>query len=157
MKPLRFSVALQLFVVFASGILVGGLAYRVYTARSGAPPMMMGPPMGRGGGPSFRDRWVNEMRERLELRDDQVRRLTEILEFTGRGFRDSKRRYDVDIKMLQDRQQTQIRQMLDSRQRTEYEKMLQEREEQMRRDRGQRRGGRGRNPNFEGPPLPPSR
>ncbi len=135
---------------------MGGLAHRLYTSRTAAPQTMVGPPplMGRGGGVSFRNWFVNEMRERLELRENQIRKLDEILETTGRAFFDSKRRYDVDMKMLQDRQQTQIRAMLDARQRTEYEKMLQEREEQMKRDRGLRRGGRGRDPELQGPPPP---
>jgi len=91
------------------------------------------------------------MRERLELRDNQIVRLNEILETTGRGVWDSKRRYDGDMKALQDKQQAQIRAMLDNPQLVEYGKMLQEREEQMKRDRGQRRGGRGRDPNREAP------
>ena len=145
MKPLRFSVALQLFVVFASGALVGGLAYRLYTSRPEAPLVMKAPPRppGRGGGPSFRDRYVNEMRERLKLRDDQIHRLNEILEVTGHGFREAKQRSDVEMRALQENQQAQIRAMLDPPQIAEYGKMLQEREEQMKRDRGR---GRGRRP-----------
>jgi len=143
-KPLRFSVALQLFVVFASGSLVGGLAYRLYTARSDAAMVMKPPPRppGRGGGPSFRDRYVGEMRERLRLRDDQVHRLHEILEVTGRGFRQAKQRSDLELRTLQENQQAQIRAMLDPPQITEYQKMLQEREEQMKRSRGRGRGPR---------------
>lgn len=144
MKPLRFSVALQLFVVFASGALVGGLAHRLYTSLPEAVPVMKAPPRlpGRGGGASFRDRYMNEMRERLQLRDDQVHRLNEILEVTGRGVREAKRRSDVDMKALQESQQAQIRAMLDPPQIAEYGKMLQEREEQMRRNRGRGRGPR---------------
>ena len=146
MKPLRFSVALQLFVVFASGSLVGGLAYRLYTTLPDAPPVMKAPPRppGRGGGGvSFRERYMNEMRQRLNLRDDQVHRLHEILEVTGRGFREAKQRSDLELRTLQENQQAQIRAMLDPPQIAEYGKMLQEREEQMQRDRGR---GRGRRP-----------
>jgi len=143
-KPLRFSVALQLFVVFASGSLVGGLAYRLYTSLPETPQVMKAPPRppGRGGGPSFRDRYMSEMRERLKLRDDQVHRLHEILEVTGRGFREAKQRSDLEIRTLQENQQAQIRAMLDPPQIAEYGKMLQEREEQMKRNRGRGRGPR---------------
>ena len=157
MKPSRLAVALQLFVVFASGVVVGGLAYRLYSLRNqpaaGQGPVMAGRP-GRGGGPSFRERYVQEMRERLKLSDQQVARLNEILETTGRRFFDAKKRTDMEIRKLQEDQQTQIRAMLDAGQRTEYENMIREREEQMKRDmeRGRRpRGG----PPGEG--MPPGR
>jgi Spy/CpxP family protein refolding chaperone len=143
-RPLRFSVALQLFVVFASGALVGGLAYRLYTSHPEAPTVMKAPPRlpGRGGGPSFRDRYVGEMRERLKLREDQIQKLNEILEVTGRGFREAKRRSDVEMRTLQENQQAQIRAMLEPPQIAEFEKMLQEREEQMKRNRSRGRGPR---------------
>lgn len=158
MKPSRFAVALQLLVVFGSGILVGGLAYRLYSLRS-QPAAVQGPPMGARpgrGGPSFRERYVQEMRERLKLSDQQVARLNEILETTGRRFFDAKKRTDMEIHKLQEDQQAQIRAMLDAGQRDEFEKMLREREAQIRRD--MERGRRMRPP---GPPqgegAPPGR
>jgi hypothetical protein len=140
-KPLRFSVALQLFVVFASGVLVGGLGYRLYNSLPAGRQTMKAPPPppGRGGRFPFRERYVQEMRERLKLREEQVRRLNDILEMTGRSVWDAKRRQDTEMKALQDRQQAQIRAMLDPPQVTEYEKMLREREEQMKLNRGRSR------------------
>ena len=144
MKPFRFSVALQLLVVFASGALVGGLAYRLYTSLPEAQPVMKAPPRppGRGGGAVFRERYMKEMRERLKLRDDQVHKLSEILEVTGRGVWEARRRSDLEMRTLQENQQAQIRAMLEPPQIAEYEKMLREREEQMKRDRGRGRGPR---------------
>jgi len=144
-KPLRFSVALQLLVVFASGVLVGGLAYRLYSTLPEAPPIVAkAPPAppGRRGGPSFRDRYVAEMRERLKLREEQVLKLNDILEVTGRGVWEARRRSDLEMRTLQETQQAQIRAMLDPPQISEYEKMLLEREAQMRRDRERGRGPR---------------
>ncbi len=157
MKPSRFAVALQLFVVFASGVVVGGLAYRLYSLRS-QPAAVQGPPMGGGrpgrGGPSFRDRYVQEMRERLKLSEQQVARLNEILENTGRRFFDAKKRSDMEVRKLQEDQQAQIRAMLDAGQRDEFEKMLREREAQIKRDME-----RGRRMMRPGPPqgerIPP--
>jgi Spy/CpxP family protein refolding chaperone len=147
-KLSRFAVALQLFVVFASGVVVGGLAYRLYTLRNQA-VAGQGPPMGARpgrGGPSFRERYVQEMRQRLKLRDDQVNRLNEILETTGRRFFEAKKRTDMEIHKLQEEQQSQIRSMLDPAQRAEFENMIREREAQMKRDME-----RGRRPRT-GPP-----
>jgi DNA anti-recombination protein RmuC len=85
--------------------------------------------------------YVREMRERLSLRDEQVRRLNDILETTGRRFFDAKKRSDMEVRSLQEDQQAQIRAMLDSTQAAEFDRMLKEREEQMKRDweRGRRR------------------
>ncbi len=159
MKPSRFAVALQLFVVFASGVVVGGLAYRLYSLRS-QPAAVQGPPMGGRpgrGGPSFRDRYVQEMRERLKLSEQQVARLNEILENTGRRFFDAKKRSDMEIRKLQEDQQAQIRAMLDAGQRDEFEKMLREREAQIKRDieRGRRMMRQGPPPGEGGPPGRP--
>lgn len=145
MRTLKFSVALQLLVVFVSGVLVGGLGYRFYAMRK--EPAQLGqqtPPAraGRsGGGPSFRQRYVQEMRERLSLREEQVRKLNDILETTGRRFTEAKKRSDVEVRSLQENQQTQIRAMLDPPQAAEFDRMLKEREEQMKKDRE-----RGRRP-----------
>jgi hypothetical protein len=142
-KTVRFAVALQLLVVFVSGVLVGGLAYRLYSLRK-EPEIQQGPPPagrpGRGGGAAFRERYVKEMRERLHLREEQVTRLNQILETTGRRFFDAKKRSDMEVRSLQEDQQSQIRAMLDPGQQTEFERMIQEREAQMRRDmeRGRR-------------------
>ena len=142
MKTLRLSVALQLLVVFASGALVGGLAYRFYSTRVDAAPAPKGPQNRPGrGGPSFRERYVDEMRRRLNLREEQVLKLNEILEITGRKFFDAKKRSDAEIRSLQENQQAQIRAMLEPPQISEYEKMLRERELQMKRnwERGRQR------------------
>ena len=74
------------------------------------------------------------MRQRLQLREEQVLQLNQILEATGRKFFDARKRADVEVRSLQENQQAQIRAMLDPSQVIEYDKMLHEREEQMKRD-----------------------
>jgi hypothetical protein len=141
-KRLRLPVALQVLLVFASGALVGGLAYRLYTTHSDSPIVRKGPPPPPERGRKFRERYLSEMRTRLSLRNDQVKRLEEIMEATGRKFWEAKKRNDAEMKSLQEDQQAKIRAMLEPTQIVEYEKMLREREEQMKRDRemGRRRG-----------------
>ncbi len=135
MKTLKFSVALQLLIVFASGMLVGGLGYRLYSSQPPSVAFKGGPKRpGRGGGASFRERYVQEMKRRLALREEQVQKLNDILESTGRKFFEARKRADVEVRSLQENQQAQIRAMLDPPQIVEYEKMLQEREVQMKRD-----------------------
>ncbi len=141
MKPLRLSVALQLLLVFASGALVGGLAYRLYSTRGALAdsPKKQPPPGDRGR--QFRERYIQEMRSRLKLRDDQVQKLTQIMDATSHRFLAAKKQSDVAMKSLHEDQIAQIRAMLDPPQVAEYQKMLEEREKQMARDRekGRRR------------------
>jgi Spy/CpxP family protein refolding chaperone len=157
----RFAVALQLTLVFASGVVVGGLAYRAYSLRS-QPVAEQGPPPGGrpgrgGGGPTFRDRYVQEMRDRLRLRQEQVTQLNQILETTGRRFFDAKKKSDMEVRRLQEDQQAQIRAMLDPAQRAEFEKMMQEREAQMKRDFERGRRMRPMPPGGGGPETRPKR
>ncbi|MFB3778406.1 MAG: hypothetical protein ACE141_12385 [Bryobacteraceae bacterium] len=138
----QLSVALQVLLVFASGSLVGGLAYRLYLTRSEDPMVRKLPPPPPEKGRRFRERYLSEMRSRLDLRDDQVKKLEAIMEATGRKFWEAKKRNDAEMRLLQEDQVAQIRAMLNPSQLSEYEKMLREREEQMKRDRefGRRRG-----------------
>ena len=151
MRPFRLSVALQLTLIFASGALVGGLGYRLYSVRRDVPDVPkrpLGPP---DRGRKFRERYVAEMRSRLNLRDDQVQKLTEIMDATGRRFFEAKRRSDQELKALHETQIAQIRAMLDPAQIPEYEKMLQEREKLMAKERER---GRMRRPPPESPGAP---
>ncbi len=152
MKLFRLSVVLQLVLVFASGALVGSLGYRLYSTRRDAPPDAPKRPPG----PSdrvrkFRQRYIEEMRSRLNLRDDQGRKLVEIMDATGHKFFEAKKRSDEEIRALHEAQVAQVRAMLDPAQIPEYEKMLQEREKQMAQDRER---GRRRRPPPDSPPPP---
>ena len=144
MKPLRLSVALQLILIFASGALVGGLAYRLYATRRDLSAGPRRPPPGPSErGRPLRDRYVQEMRSRLKLREDQVQKLIAIMDATGHKFFEAKKRSDEAMKALHEEQVAQIRAMLDPPQIVEYEKMQQEREKQMAKDRDK---GRKRRP-----------
>jgi len=83
------------------------------------------------------------MRSRLSLRDDQVQKLTLIMDTTSRKFFEAKKRSDAEMRSLHENQVAQIRAMLDPPQQVEYQKMLEEREKQMLRDREK---GRKRRP-----------
>ena len=143
MRPLKLTVALQLILVFASGALVGGLAYRLYSTHSDVSSSPKRPPGPPDRGRQVRDRYLADMRSRLKLREDQVPKLVAILDATRRSFFEAKRRSDGELKALHEDQVAQIRAMLDPAQRAEYEKMLEEREKQMAMDRDK---GRKRRP-----------
>lgn len=129
MRTFRLPVLLYLTLVFLSGAVVGVLGHRFYSERS---------VMVRSRPPSpedMRRQYVEDLRTRLKLRPDQLQRLAEILEATGKRFHETRKKWDPELRAIQEDQASQIRAMLDEVQRTEYEKMRQERDRHRRRGR----------------------
>ena len=136
MKLSRISIALQLLLVFACGAAVGGLGHRLYVTR--ATPAPAPAAAKRISDPaSYRNGYVGELRSRLNLSTPQVDKLNEILDASRTKVTDWRKRSDLEMRELQEDQQTKIRAMLDQKQAAEYEKMLAERdrERQKRRQR----------------------
>lgn len=151
MRPIRLSVALQVLLVFAGGALVGGLGYRLYTRQH----KESAPIEGRKGPEprDFRKMYIAEMSSRLKLRQDQVQKLSEIMDSTEHRFRELRKsandevwkRLSPEMKTISDQQRESILAILDPSQQKEFEKMLTERAKTM-----ERRGGRRFGPS--GPP-----
>ena len=133
MMRVTFSAVMYLVLVFLSGVLVGGFAVNLYNARSVS---------ARQGGPpspsEMRQRYLDEIKTRLKLRPDQVEQVKSILESTHQRFRAVREKWDPEVRIIQEQQSEQIRQVLDPGQKAEYEKMRQEREK-MRREREKER------------------
>ncbi len=115
------SIAVYLFLVFVSGIMVGAFGYRLYTvsavsATSGDTQQ------------ARRQRFVAELQHRLALSNDQVRQLDTIL---NEGHTKSKAihmKIDPEMTELRHQQDSKIRTMLDERQRTEFDRWKAEQE-----------------------------
>ena len=136
MKFSRISIALQLLLVFVCGAAVGGLGHRFYVSRATPAPVPLAAKK-TGDPASYRTRYVGEMRSRLNLSTTQVDRLNEILDASRTKVTDWRKRSDLEMRELQEDQQTKIRALLDQKQAAEYEKMLAERE-RVRQQRRQR-------------------
>lgn len=119
MKRSRLAVALYVLLVFLSGTVVGAVGHRLYYKETFTPRPRPSPE-------EFRRRYLEDMRARLKLSDDQLRRIEAILDET----RD---RYRMQMRAMQEEQTARIREVLDPSQRAEYEKMRQEREERRKR------------------------
>jgi hypothetical protein len=148
--PKRFSAAVSLLLVFLSGALVGVLAHRAYILspnRTASAPRQPGPE-------DFRKRYVDDMRAKLQLDDQQVVQLEQILDETGAAVRKNWIDYHKLNEDLHTRQVDRIKEMLRPEQRPLYEKLRQERERQMQKDRERDRDRRPRPP--DSPPPPPS-
>jgi len=77
----RFSAVLYLFLVFASGILVGVVSYRLYmtkTVNANSPQTMA----------EFRKRYLSEMRVKVKVNDAQVAAVVGLLDDAKKKFDD---------------------------------------------------------------------
>jgi hypothetical protein len=78
MKRSNRTLALYLSVVFISGLLVGGLGYRLYTTEATAKAVVT--ENKRPTPEEWRNQYVSEMTKRLELSGEQLAQLNEILD-----------------------------------------------------------------------------
>ncbi|HSB17165.1 MAG TPA: hypothetical protein VLE22_22130 [Bryobacteraceae bacterium] len=125
MRPSRTAVVLYLLIVFLSGALVGALAHRLYVIRGV-----------ENGGParpeSYRSRYIEEMRTRLNLDEGQVQLLNGILDDARTRYRAAREKIRPELDTIRQDQVGKIRSMLSEGQRIEYEKLLEEREKRHR-------------------------
>jgi hypothetical protein len=130
MKKSNWSVAAYLFLVFASGVLVGGFGHRLYSANSVSATER---PLGQE---DYRKKYVAEAQSRLKLTPDQVQRLNEIMDLTGARFRELRERHRPEMRQIHQEQVDKINAILSAEQQAEYAKMREERErERAKRDR----------------------
>jgi len=142
MPKTKLSALLSLLLVFASGILVGAVAYRLYMVRTVA----MAPPSPRPSPEEVRRRIVAEMRDRVKLDDQQVQQLNLIYDRTRQEFDALHMKGSQESRAIWDRQKDQIQAMLRPEQVPLYEQYQKERDEAHRRRQAAGKGG---------PPPPP--
>jgi hypothetical protein len=114
-------IAFYLLLVFVSGSVVGALGYRTYnppTARGSAPPS-----------PSeWRQNYIDESRSRLNLTEDQVAKLTAILDQTDARFHEVHESANQQIRQIKEEHMARVRMILTADQLPKYEKLHEERE-----------------------------
>jgi Spy/CpxP family protein refolding chaperone len=118
MTRTRLSVVVYLLLVFSSGAAVGALGHW-YFRREAPPPPRPSPE-------EFRRRFMEEMRTRLKLTDEQARQIETILDET-------RERWRAHMHALQEEQTSRINALLNDEQRAEYKKMRREHEERRKR------------------------
>jgi Spy/CpxP family protein refolding chaperone len=117
-------IALYMLLVFGSGAVVGGLGYRTYnppTARSGSAPPPPSPS-------EWRRQYIDESKTRLSLTDDQVQKLTAILDQTDARFREIREHDNQLIRQIREEHFEHVRTILTAEQIPKYEKLHAERE-----------------------------
>ncbi len=129
MKHWKLPIAAYLFVVFLSGAVVGGMAYRLYN-----------PPLARSIGPrrgteEFRRQYMDEMRARLNLSPDQIAKLDVILDKTSERYNDARAQHNEMVRQLREDHVAAVRAVLTSEQLPKYEQLREERDQRAQRAR----------------------
>jgi hypothetical protein len=117
------SIAFYLLLVFLSGILVGVFGYRLYTVTA-----VRATTVPADSQQARRQRFVAELRHRLNLTPEQVRDLNVVLDQGRAKFKEIHRRIDPDMAALRKEQDGRIRALLDSRQTAEFDRWKAERQ-----------------------------
>src|SRR4051794_23809026 len=107
MKRGNFPIALYLLLVFCSGAVVGALGYRTYN-----PPVASSSARPRRGTAEFRRQYLDEMRTRLDLSDDQMQKLNSILDGTDKRFNESRAQHNQIIRELREEHVAKVREIL---------------------------------------------
>jgi hypothetical protein len=116
-------IAFYLALVFVSGSVVGALGYRTYnppTARSVSAPQ-------RPSAAELNRQYLEESRSRLGLTDDQVAKLSVILDQTNERFHEVRQQENEKIRQIGEDHYQRVRTILTADQLPKYEKLHQER------------------------------
>jgi hypothetical protein len=117
-------IALYLLLVFVSGSVVGALGYRTYnppTARSVSAPQRPTPS-------ELHRQYLDESRSRLGLTDDQMAKLSTILDQTEARFREVRQTENEKIRQIGEDHYQRVRTILTPEQLPKYEKLHEERD-----------------------------
>ncbi len=137
MKFTRWTVALYMGLMFACGAVVGAFAYRLYTVSD------VSANAGQRNPEEFRKRFMAELKNRLNLNDDQAAKVGAIMEQTRQQFRAARLTIEPEIQKIREEQRQKISEILSADQQAEFQKMM----EQRRRARDSKKDS--------GMPLPP--
>jgi hypothetical protein len=152
MNRSNLTIGIYILAVFLSGVAVGGLGYKLYTAQT---VTAVSDRPSRPNPEEFRRRYVETLQTRLQLDDQQLTSLNRVLDETRDRMRAVREKYKPEfegvhakqkpeMKAVHEFQVAQIRALLKNDvQRQEYEKFLAERERK-RREREQQEDARRR-------------
>jgi hypothetical protein len=121
MKFTRWTVALYMGLVFACGAVVGGFAYRLYTVSD------VSANAGRRDPEEYRKRFMAELKNRLNLNDDQAAKVGVIMDQTRQQFRAARATIEPEIQKIREEQRQKISEILSADQQAEFQKMMEQR------------------------------
>lgn len=121
MKRSHLSIALYMLAVFVSGAVVGAFGHRLYTVRTVGADTRRSPN-------DFRQRYVAEMKAKLNLDESQAQKLGVILDQTREQFKAFNEKHKAELSEIHEGQVREIRAMLTPAQQPIYEEHRKERE-----------------------------
>src|SRR5215469_12487370 len=105
MKRSNLPIALYLFLVFISGAVVGALGYRTYKPPSASSNARVSPE-------EFRRQYLQEIKTRVNLNDEQLQKVNAILDETRTRFHDARDKHNEIVKQIGDEQRAKMRAIL---------------------------------------------
>lgn len=123
MPRTRLSAILYLAVVFISGIVLGGFATKLYTAKASVPAATAPRTM-----EEFRKRYMGEMHQKVGVTDEQAAAVAKILDDTKKKYDEIRREERPRRDQIQQEQIDAIRAVLTPEQITAYEAWRAERQ-----------------------------
>jgi hypothetical protein len=125
MPTSKLSTTIYLSLVFLSGILVGGVSYRVYSLKT----VSASTTSSRRPTPEeFRRRYVNDLRTRLNLDGKEVSQIQQILDQTDMEFHQLRASMNAQAQALHDQQVARIKAILAPDQEAGYDQFRAERD-----------------------------
>jgi hypothetical protein len=129
MPKSKFSAVLSLVLVFLSGILVGGVSYRLYAVNTVSTATGGRPQGGRPDPEEVRKRLVHEMQDRVKIDAEQTVKLNEIYDHTKQEFQALKKKGDAEGHLIWEGQRAAVRAILRPEQLPLYDQYLKEQDE----------------------------
>ena len=124
MPKSKFSAALYLLGVFLSGALVGGLSYRLYAVTT-VNAVAGGPKLSPD---EARRRYMENIREKVHLDDQQIQQVNQILDETRAQFNEVRNKMHAEGQAINTRQVERISAILRDDQKPLYAAFRAERE-----------------------------
>lgn len=118
----RWSIALYVLLIFASGVAAGVLGQRLVSSR------VVSAESGPRTPEQWRARFVSELSDRLNLEANQTAKINQILDVTRARFNEIRERNRPEMKRIHDEQVESIKALLNDNQRTAYTQFLAEKE-----------------------------
>ncbi len=128
MRRSNLIIAVYLVLIFASGVVVGAFASRLYSPT----PVSSRDRPGRLSPEEYRSRYIHEMQTRLNLTPAQLTELNGILDNTGAKVHAAHERRMQEMKAIHEEQMSRVRAILTPAQRPEYDQFVKERAERAR-------------------------
>lgn len=135
MPKSRFSAAIYLSLVFLSGALVGGLSYRLYAVNSVSAITGSSRPSPE----EARKRYIDSIRAKVKLDEQQVEQVNQILDQTRSQFDQIRGKMHAEGQAIQNRQVEEISAILRDDQKPLYAEFRAERERLRQQQRGRER------------------